>query len=64
MFKKNMGAMDRFSRAGLGLALIASASAGALGPWAYIGIIPVITGVFGVCPLYSALGFNTLKRKK
>jgi hypothetical protein len=64
MVKKNMGGMDRLSRAGLGLALIASAAAGALGPWAYIGIIPVITGAFGVCPLYSALGFTTLKHKK
>ncbi len=64
MLKKNMGGMDRLSRAGLGLALIASAAAGALGPWAYIGIIPVVTSVIGVCPLYSALRFNTLKPKK
>lgn len=64
MFKRNMGGMDRFSRAGLGLALIASASAGALGPWAYIGLIPVVTALIGMCPLYSVLGFNTLRHKK
>lgn len=64
MVKKNMGGMDRLSRAGLGLALIASASAGALGPWAYIGVIPVLTAAIGICPLYSVLRFNTLKPKK
>lgn len=64
MLKKNMGGMDRFSRAGLGLALIASAAAGALGPWAYLGVIPLVTGLMGMCPLYSALRFNTLKQKK
>jgi hypothetical protein len=64
MLKKNMGGMDRFSRAGLGLALIASAWAGALGPWAYIGVIPVITGLIGLCPLYSIFGFKTLRHRK
>ena len=64
MFKKNMGGMDRFSRAGLGLALFASAAAGALGPWAYLGIIPIVTGLAGMCPLYSAFRFSTIKRGK
>ena len=61
MLEKNMGAVDRMSRIGLGLALIASAAVGALGPWAYIGVIPVITGALGSCPAYSLFGFKTCK---
>jgi hypothetical protein len=64
MFKKNMGTVDRWSRLGLGLALIASAAVGALGPWAYLGIIPVITGALGNCPLYSLVGMSTCKTQK
>lgn len=64
MLKKNMGGVDRWSRIGLGLALIASAAVGALGQWAYIGIIPVITGAVGNCPLYSIVGITTCKTQK
>ena len=64
MFQKNMGGIDRLSRIGLGLALIASAAVGALGSWAYIGIIPVITGAIGSCPLYSVIGIKTCKTQK
>jgi hypothetical protein len=36
-------------------------------PWSYllllIGIIALITGVFGTCVLYSLLGMNTLGKK-
>jgi hypothetical protein len=64
MFKRNMGSVDRWSRIGLGLALIASAAVGALGQWAYIGIVPVITGAIGNCPLYSVVGITTCKTQK
>jgi hypothetical protein len=29
--------------------------------WAMIGLIPFITGIVGICPLYSILGINTDK---
>lgn len=61
MLEKNMGGVDRISRVGLGLALMASAAVGALGPWAYIGVIPVITGALGSCPAYTVFGFKTCK---
>lgn len=61
MLEKNMGGVDRMSRVGLGLALMASAAVGALGPWAYIGVIPVITGALGSCPAYTVFGFKTCK---
>ncbi len=61
MLEKNMGGIDRASRIGLGLALIASAAVGALGPWAYVGVVPVITGLIGSCPAYTLFGFKTCK---
>lgn len=66
MFKKNIGGIDRILRILVGIALIALAYTGQLGTWAYIGIIPLVTGLFSTCPLYSLFGFNTcpLSRQK
>lgn len=63
MFKKNMGGSDRVVRLLLGLGLIASAYVGALGPWAYVGVVPVVTALIGNCPAYSIFGFSTCKTR-
>jgi len=60
----NMGFVDRFARVLLGLALIAYAvpiGFPATGwNWiGWIGIVPLLTGIFGLCPLYSMLGIST-----
>ncbi|MBC3884447.1 YgaP family membrane protein [Undibacterium griseum] len=56
--KVNVGSIDRIVRIIVGLALIGWALAG--GPlWAWIGIVPLATSLFGFCPLYSILGLNT-----
>ena len=57
--KINVGTLDRTLRIGAGVALIGLAAAGIVGPWGYIGVIPLATGLFRVCPLYSILGLNT-----
>ncbi len=59
--KKNMGGMDRIVRMSIGVLLIISAAVGALGPWAYIGVLAVIIGAIGNCPLYSLFGVKTCK---
>lgn len=64
MLEKNMGGVDRVTRVILGIGLILSAVVGALGPWAYIGVVPVITGSIGSCPAYSIFGFKTCKTSK
>ena len=38
------------------------AAAGAIGPWGYVGLVPLLTGVVAHCPLYSALGIATTSR--
>ncbi|MFM9055120.1 MAG: DUF2892 domain-containing protein [Bacteroidota bacterium] len=29
--------------------------------WAMLGLIPFVTGIVGICPLYALLGISTLK---
>jgi hypothetical protein len=62
MFPNNIGSLDRGIRVAVGLDLIAAAASGALGLWAWIGAVPLLTGVFGTCPLYSMIGVNTCRR--
>ncbi|MBS1184716.1 MAG: hypothetical protein H6R09_317 [Proteobacteria bacterium] len=59
----NVGSIDRIIRILAGLALIAWALTG--GPvWAWIGVVPLATGVFKFCPAYSLIGMNTCGTKK
>ena len=57
--QKNEGTVDRALRVVAGLALIGLAASHAVGPWGYIGIVPLLTGALGTCPLYTVLGFST-----
>jgi hypothetical protein len=57
--KTNVGALDRFVRVTAGLALIGATTAGLIGLWGWLGLIPLLTGAIGNCPLYSALGWST-----
>lgn len=63
MFKTNEGSIDRALRVIVGLALLAWFFAdNGQGTWHYaklIGIIPLVTGLVGTCPLYSVLGLST-----
>lgn len=61
--KTNEGTLDRGLRVLAGLALLAMAVTGVLGPWAYIGVVPLLTGALGWCPLYTLLGINTCPRR-
>lgn len=57
--KTNVGTLDRALRIIGGLALIALAFAGTIGPWGYIGILPLATALVGSCPAYTLLGVDT-----
>lgn len=58
---KNEGTLDRVVRVVLGIVLIALALTGQFTPWGWIGVVPLLTGLIGTCPLYSMLGVNTCK---
>jgi hypothetical protein len=59
--KSNVGGLDRGIRVVLGLGLLSllcvlNGTAKWLG---LIGVVPLATALFGVCPLYSLVGVNT-----
>ena len=59
--KANIGMTDKWLRIVVGVALIIWAATG--GPvWAWIGVIPLVTGLINFCPLYRMLGINTCRR--
>jgi hypothetical protein len=60
--KANVGGIDRIARIVIGAALILWAILG--GPvWAWIGVVPLATGLIGWCPAYLPLGMSTCKTK-
>lgn len=62
--KANVGTVDRIVRIVVGLVLIGLSLMGTIGVWGWIGIVPLLTGLFSVCPLYSMLGMSTCPAKK
>ncbi|MCB1449136.1 MAG: DUF2892 domain-containing protein [Nitratireductor sp.] len=67
MFKTNEGSLDRGLRILVGLALLAAFFVYPEASWRYwtlIGVVPLLTGLVGSCPLYSILGVSTCPAKK
>lgn len=55
----NVGSLDKVLRIVAGLILIALVFVGPQTPWGWIGLVPLVTGLIGFCPLYKILGINT-----
>lgn len=58
----NVGLSDRAIRTIVGLGLIGFAVSGDRTGYewlGWIGVIPLVTGLVGMCPIYSLLGYNT-----
>lgn len=60
---KNINDPERVVRFVVGAVLTSFAFWGPHSNWFLLGIIPLATGLVGTCPLYSALGINTNRRK-
>ena len=61
---KNEGNLDRPLRIVAGLSLISLAASGQIGLWGYIGVVPLLTGAAGFCPVYTLLGINTCPARR
>lgn len=61
MFKLNVAQTDRWVRVVLGLGLLSLLFFlnGATRYIGLVGLIPLITGAVGFCPLYALFGFST-----
>jgi len=63
LLAKNEGAVDRGFRVVLGVVLLSLVFFGPHTAWGWIGIVPLLTGVVGSCPLYNLVGLNTCPKK-
>jgi hypothetical protein len=62
--KKNVGSVERAIRVIAGMAILSLAFVGPQSPWAYLGIIPLATGLLGWCPAYALLSISTCRNCK
>jgi hypothetical protein len=62
----NVGSIDRMLRILAGLVLLAWTFGYLPGvapsAWGWIGLVPLLTGLFGYCPAYALVGIDTCKR--
>jgi hypothetical protein len=61
--RQNEGSLDRALRVIVGIGLIAMVFVGPKAAWGWIGVIPLLTGLVGVCPLYRLVGMSTCPRR-
>jgi hypothetical protein len=55
----NEGTLDRSIRVIVGLAILSLTVIGPHTLWGLVGAVPLLTGVFGFCPMYRLLGIST-----
>jgi hypothetical protein len=57
----NTGTLDRAIRIAIGFALLVFLifAQGPVKWWGLLGLVPLLTGIFGNCPLYTLLGIRT-----
>jgi len=63
LLKRNEGSVDRVLRVALGLGLLSLVFVGPQTWWGLVGIVPLLTGLIGSCPLYSLFGWSTCSLK-
>jgi len=59
LFKKNVGKIDRIIRVVVGIILVGNVFYALHHPIGWLGVILIVTGIVGTCPLYSIIGINT-----
>jgi hypothetical protein len=63
LLRRNEGTIDRALRVLLGIALLSLIFVGPHTLWGLVGLVPLLTGIVGSCPLYSLLGLSTCPMK-
>jgi hypothetical protein len=59
---RNVGTTDRVLRVLFGLVLLSLVFFGPQTAWGWLGLVPLLTGLFGTCPIYALLGISTARR--
>lgn len=55
----NEGSWDRALRVLLGVGLLCLTITGPKTMWGLLGLVPLVTGLWGFCPVYRLFGFST-----
>ena len=61
IFPYNEHVVDRATRVVLGLALLSLVFVGPHTLWGLLGLVPLVTGAVGSCPLYRLFGISTCR---
>ncbi len=59
LFPANEHPIERVLRVLLGAGILSLAFVGPRTPWGYLGLVLIVTGLLGSCPLYALFGFST-----
>lgn len=60
----NEGKVDRVLRVIVGAVLISLVFVGPKTAWGWIGLVPLVTGLVGTCPVYTMFGWRTCPMKE
>ncbi len=63
LMPQNEGTVDRVLRVALGLGGLSLVFVGPQTMWGLVGLIPLVTGLVGSCPLYSLFGLSTAPKQ-
>ena len=63
LLRRNEASIDRALRVLLGIVLLSLIFVGPHTWWGLVGLVPLLTGLVGSCPLYSLLGLSTCPMK-
>ncbi len=64
MLPNNEHPVERVLRVLIGLGLLSIVFVGPQTLWGLIGIVPLLTGLLGSCPLYTMVGLSTCPMKR
>ncbi len=62
--KSNIGRTERIVRIVVGIGILSLAFVGPRASWAYLGALPLLSGLVGWCPPYALLGISTVRASK
>lgn len=60
----NIHPVERIVRVVGGAFILSLAFWGPTTPWAYLGLVPLLTGTVGYCPPYALLGINSNRTRQ
>jgi hypothetical protein len=64
VMKRNIGKAERIVRIVVGMGVLSLAFVGPRSSWAYLGLLPLLSGLIGWCPPYALLGVSTVRTSK